>query len=165
MGKTISGQPLGGFHNHDSCCSVRTFKEGGCRVHLPGSAKSAGIWICLSGTAYQNEHAYHDKLCDLLFAWEKGSGATLSAPLELKGGHVDVSHVRKQLQNGADIIDGLLKGIDVSLTPILVHQKITTAESRMLEREKVSFRGRKLPISRVRSEAKVDQLLDGRTAI
>jgi hypothetical protein len=156
--KTSGQQPLGGFHDHDACCSVHTFKEGGCKVLLPGSTKSAGTWICLSGTAYQDQHSFHKKLCDLLFAWEKASGKRVSAPLELKGGHVDVSHVQKQLQNGANLIDDLLKGLDVALTPVLVHQKITTAESRMLEREKVSFRGRKLPISRVRSEARVDQL-------
>jgi hypothetical protein len=154
--------PLGGFAKHKACCSVdsvTSFKEGGCRVTLPGSSKSAGTCICLSGTAYQDEHKFHDKLCDLMFAWEQASGTKVSAPIELKGGHVDVSHVRLQLQNGADIIDALLKDIKVvSFIPVLVHETISPTEKRKLLEQRVSFRGKKILITRVQATSRIDAL-------
>lgn len=158
---TSSGrQPLRGFHDHEDCCAQETaFKEKGCVVYLPKPAKSSAIWICLNGTRYQDRHAFRDKLCDLLFAQEKATGAS-SALLELKGGgNVDVSDVRKQLQHGADVVGDLLKGLDVTLRPVLVLTRgLKAIEARQLLRQRVSFRGKKLPIAPVRSGISIDKL-------
>lgn len=162
MPKTSDEHPLGEFVKHKSCCSigaVSSFKEGRCKVALPGSIKSVGPWICLSGTTYQDKHSFHNKLCDLLFIWERTGGMKVSAPIELKGGHVDVSHVRLQLQNGADIINSLLDGIKtITFIPVLVHETITSTEKRKLLEQRISFRGKQLPITRVQSSARIDTL-------
>jgi hypothetical protein len=156
--------PLGRFHDHEPCCSigaVGTFSEKGGKLYLPSTATSAGTWICLAEKPYREKHSYHDdKLCDLMFAWQKATGTEiLSAPLELKGGGVDVSHVRDQLQAGANIIDDLLIGIrDVSILPVLVHQPFKTAERRMLDQQKVAFRGKQYRIFPLKSGNRIDTL-------
>jgi hypothetical protein len=138
---------------------VTSFKEGGCKVALPGSDESSGAWICLSGTKYQKKHSFNEKLCDLLFGWEQASGTKVSAPIELKGGHVDVSHVRLQLQHGADILDELLKDVKVAtFLPVLVHGTISSAEKRMLLDQKILFRGRRSLITRVPAVARIGAL-------
>jgi hypothetical protein len=158
-------RPLGGFHDHETCCAigpVGTFTEKGCKIYLPSTAKSAGTWICLEEKPYRDRHSFHDdKLCDLMFAWQQATGAqVLTAPLELKGGGVDVSHVRDQLQAGAKIIEDLLTGIkNASILPVLVHQPFKTAERRTLDRQRVTFRGKQYRIFPLKSGNHIDTLL------
>jgi hypothetical protein len=132
---------LAGFAAHKKCCSVSSYAESKCKVALPAND---GTWLCLSGTTYQQKHGFQDKLCDLLFAWEQSREDLVSSPLELKGGHVDVSHV--QQQNGADIIDGLLKGAEAAFLPVLVIRSMPTVEQRMLPKYRINFRGKQFKI-------------------
>lgn len=156
--KKAENHRLPGFAAHQSCCAIQgsTFKEGNCKVILP---RADGTWICLSGTAYQREHSFQDKLADLLYALRQPQGETLSSPLELKGGGVDVSHVQKQLQSGANIIADMLTGIkDVTFIPVLVLQKISESERRTLHKHKISFRGRAYGITTLKSGGSVASL-------
>jgi hypothetical protein len=156
--KASDDHPLGGFADHGQCCLVRvgTFKEGRCKVMLP---QADPTWICLSGSAYQRAHSFSEKLADLLFAWEKMPGLKLSAPVELKGGGVDVSHVQQQLQNGANLIADMLDGIKgVRFLPVLVHHAITEPERRTLRRHPVLFRGRRYEITSLKSGGAVASL-------
>jgi hypothetical protein len=156
--KKAEGHPLGGFAAHQSCCSTRspTFREGHCKVTLPSAD---GIWICLSGTAYQREHLFQDKLADLLYALRNPQGEILSSPLELKGGGVDVSHVQKQLQSGANIITDMLTGVkNVKFLPVLVLKTMSETERRTLHKHKISFRGRAYGIMTLKSGGSVGDL-------
>jgi hypothetical protein len=156
--KASDDHPLGGFAAHDHCCLVRTgtFKDGHCKIALP---QADGTWICLSGTSYQRRHSFTDKLADLLFAWEKAPGLRVSAPVELKGGGVDVSHVQQQLQNGANLIADMMGDIkQVRFLPVLVHQTITEPERRTLRSHPVVFRGRKYEITSLKSGGTVASL-------
>jgi hypothetical protein len=146
---------LGGFSDHMQCCSARTFKEGGCKIVLPGPI---GTSICLSGTAYQSKHGFKDKLCDFLIAWERNAGECLSSVLELKGGDFGVSEVHRQLQDGADIVADILKGIDVKFLPVLVHQRMPTVAQRQLPRYKISFRGKRYGIILVKRDCRIVDL-------
>lgn len=149
--KKTDGHPLGNFPEHGQCCAIKvgTFKDGNCKVLLP---QASDTWICLSGTAYQTEHSFKDKLADLLFAWEKAPDLRISSPVELKGGHVDISDVQKQLQNGADIIAKMLTGIrNVKFAPILVFQTIKTNERRTIRNHRITFRGQKYEITTLKS--------------
>ncbi len=118
--------PLGGFADHHQCCRARAFSESGCKIVMPGQPEA---WICLSGTSYQDQHSFTDMLGDFLLAWERTEGERLSAVIEMKSGSWNVSDVHRQLQNGAVIIDDLLKGIDVSFLPALVHSACPPSSS------------------------------------
>lgn len=158
MSKKAEDHPLGGFADHASCCAIKAsnFKEGNCKVLLP---HGTGVWICLSGTAYQRKHSFSDKLADLLFAWEKSSSVKVTSPLELKGGDVDVSRVQKQLQGGADLIDKMLSEIKgVKFAPVLVFQTISAIERRTIRSHPVTFRGRKYEITALKSGGSVASL-------
>jgi hypothetical protein len=100
--------------------------------------------ICLSGTTYQDEHQWKDKLSDFLLAWKYEVGSLNAAAIELKGGDKSLSDVHSQLQNGAIIIQDLLDGIRVSFLPLLVHNGIRPVQNRQLlyhrEQYRVMFR-------------------------
>ena len=147
--------PLGGFAAHAQCCAAKTFKEGGCRITLPGEIPAV---ICLSGTSYQAGHDFKDKLCDFLLAWERAPAVRRTSVIELKGGHFNISDVRTQLQNGADITADLLTGIDVSFLPVLVHQRMPPVEQRELPKNKITFRGKRYGIFLVKRECEVAAL-------
>jgi hypothetical protein len=97
-------------------------------------------------------------LGDFLFAWERTAGERLSSVIEMKSGSWNISDVHRQLQNGAVIIDDLLKGIDVSFLPALVHKRMPPVEQRQLPRYRVSFRGRNHQIALLRCGGKVADL-------
>jgi hypothetical protein len=149
------GGKLGGFTAHRPCCSIRKFQEGDCKVILPNRA---GLWICLSGTRYQGNHAHTAKLCDLLFIWDRSGKETVSSVLELKGGGVDVTGVVQQLQNGANIVASLVQEADLEFLPVLVHRAISSVQSRELAKRKIKFRGEQIPIALLRCGGKVSEL-------
>jgi hypothetical protein len=122
---------------------------------MPGQSDA---WICLSGTSYQDQHSFTDMLGDFLFAWERTAGERLSSAIELKSGSWNISGVHRQLQNGAAIIEDLLKGIDVNFLPALVHKRMPPVEQRQLPRYPVSFRGRDHRIALLRCGGKVTDL-------
>lgn len=147
---------LKGFADHRSCCAVSKYREGDCKVIFPNRA---GQWICLSGTAYQNNHNYPQKLCDLMFLWNSSSSQFLSSVLELKGGGVDISGAVQQLQNGARIVDELAAGLDMRFLPVLVHRRLAPVQVEALKKGKIRFRGRSVPISLLRCGGKVSDLI------
>lgn len=138
---------LGGFVEHVECCAVLSFREGNCKVTFP--ARNAQ-WICLSGTRYQAAHGHTARLCDLLFAWNRSSTQRLSSVLELKGGGMSVSGVVEQLQQGAQVIDGLLRGVTVTFLPVLVHRGMLPIQVNELRRRKIQFRGAQCTIELAR---------------
>jgi hypothetical protein len=140
----VKGPSLDGLRQHQRCCAVRAFNESGCKVIFP---VSAGAWICLSGTRYQANHKYVDKLCDLLLGWDRAAGGLVCAALELKGGGIDVTGVVKQLQNGADIIDSLFAGERPAFLPVIVHRTMSAVQLRELRKRKINFRGRRRSIT------------------
>jgi hypothetical protein len=126
----------GNFPQHKKCCATRQAKESGCLVVLP---TASATWAAINGTKYQAQHDYHDKLCDLLFAWNRTSDLAASV-IELKSGKLNVDNVVKQLQNGADILDDLLKGLRCNFLPVLIHGPLRTIDVRKFEKQRIRFR-------------------------
>jgi hypothetical protein len=91
-------------------------------------------------------------------SWERSTNERLSSVLELKGGHFNISDVRRQLQNGADIVADLLKGIDVNFLPVLVHQRMPSVELRQLAKNRISFRGKNFRIALLKCGGKLTEL-------
>lgn len=145
---------LGGFPQHRQCCATRHVRESGCSVVLPAPPAA---WAAISGTKYQMQHDYNDKLCDLLFAWNRAADLAASV-LEMKSGKFDVDDVVKQLQNGADIIDDLLKGLACNFLPILIHGPIRTIDVRKFDKQRVKFRNNRVRIELRRCGSKLVDL-------
>jgi hypothetical protein len=143
---------LKGFASHRSCCAITSFQEGGCKIALPNRA---GQWICLSGTKYQDNHKYVEKLCDLMFLWDRSGRRLLSAALELKGGGVDVTGVVDQLQHGADIVADLTIGLKLEFLPVLIHRRLSSVQVDALKKKRVRFRGDPFPIALLRCGGRV----------
>lgn len=123
---------------HQACCSVTRAAEMGCTVVLPSDSRQ---WLCLSGTNYQANHGYSDKLCDFILFWERQPGLLWLATIELKGRSFNARNVGKQLQNGADVAETLLGGKAAKFAPVLVHRAIKTIELRELRKVRIGFRG------------------------
>lgn len=156
MANTEELTALGEFRLHLDCCSVRAFSESGCTVYFP--AAEVG-WRCLSGDRYSTNHSYDAKLADLIFAWRTESNDCLSCVLELKSGGFSVSGVVSQLQNGAEILDRLLRGCaTVKFLPVLIHGRISTVTLRQLGKQKVKFRGKRVGIDLLKCGGRVESL-------
>lgn len=140
---------------HRECCSIRSFHEGGCSVVFPNRQ---GPWHCVSGSRYQRNHGYSDKLCDLMLAWNRPDHGLVASSLELKGGGIDVDNVVTQLQHGADILDDFLEGQQCDFMPVLIHRSLRTVEVRELEGKVINFRRHALPIILRRGRATITDL-------
>ena len=143
---------LGNFPSHKECCAVQGFREGGCSVVFPNRA---GKWLCISGTNYQKSHGYTDRLCDLVFAWNRNDSSLAAAALELKGGGLGVNEVVKQIQHGADLIDDLLGSLPCTFLPVLIHRPLRTIQHRELQRKRVRFRGERFAIALVKDRGRI----------
>ena len=92
------------------------------------------------------------KRCDfVLFLSADGEGV-LTAPIELKSGHVDGSEAAEQLRNGTGFADRASPAKpEPHCRPILFHGKgIHPQQRKALNRSKVTFRGSKLTIKTAR---------------
>ena len=90
-------------------------------------------------------HRIEGKRCDyLLFFCKVDDDSLVAVPIELKGGSVDASDVREQLQGGADFINSLaLQGAKALCRPVLIHQRsLHPKERNELNRHKIRFQGR-----------------------
>jgi len=112
----------------------------------------------MSGTQYQLNHNHNAQLADCLVFWLDASGERV-APIELKGGRVDVSEVRSQLQGAADVIDIVLNDHpEPTFLPCLVSNRVDPMEYRQLGFLRVRFRGVDYPISVTRCGASISAL-------
>jgi hypothetical protein len=145
---------LGNFPQHKKCCATRQARENGCSVIFPSPSS---IWAAISGTKYQEQHNYTDKLCDLLFAWNEMDNLAASV-LELKSGMFDVDSVVEQLQNGAYILDDLLKGLPCNFLPVLIHGPVRTMYIRRFEKKRIKFRNNQVRIELRRCGSKLVNL-------
>jgi hypothetical protein len=156
LSKSDEGEIPCKFEDHRPCCAVLSFRENNCTVTLP---KQSGKWICLSGTRYQDAHSHKEKLCDLLFSWEKSPTEPVCCALELKGGGISVSGVVEQLQQGAAIIESLLPGSQpIPFTPVLVHRGLSSIQVTQLKRQRILFFRKSFSIELMRCGGKVEQL-------
>lgn len=129
---------------HQECCKVTRATEKGCKIVLPGRD---GLWLCLSGTAYQKHHDHDGKLCDLILFWHDTSGRRLISVVELKSGTFRPSEVSQQLQAGAEIAMSMVKNHPgVHFAPVLLHGGLTSMQSRELKRHRIRFATKSLLI-------------------
>ena len=63
---------------------------------------------------------------------------------------MSVSGVVEQLQQGAQVIDGLLRGVTVTFLPVLVHRGMLPIQVNELRRRKIQFRGAQCTIELAR---------------
>ena len=95
--------------------------------------------------------------CDFLFIAEEGNNPGWVAPLELKGGRVDVSEAIKQLQAGASVAEALVsQDLKVNFRPIIASGNIPKAERAALKRT-IRFHGNSMPVRRIRCGAPLIQ--------
>ena len=102
--------------------------------------------------------------CDYLFVAEDDGGrAPWVMPMELKRGRLNVNHVTKQLQAGADLADEWLSdATSFRLVPVLAHGKPMHRQAREnFRRTTVRLRGRKRRIFRIRCGAPLRAALVG----
>lgn len=128
-----------------SCCRRLRAREGDNELRLRGSARGVDI---ASGTLLQRNHQIAGKLCDYIIRRRvPGVPALICCELKSRASHVE--SIVSQLQGGANLIHSNDRGDFMS---VLVHGRgISTHELRILGRKRVSFRGKKYPISVVRS--------------
>ena len=95
--------------------------------------------------------------CDyVLFFVASGAGRLVAAPIELKSGGVDASTATAQLQQGARVVERVVKEVspaesDTVCLPILFHGKsIHPQQRKALNRAKVRFRDQDLTIKTAR---------------
>jgi len=156
LSKRSDGKIPPGIEAHKSCCAVVSFRENNCTVTLP---RQNNEWVCLSGTRFQDAHQHRNKLCDLLFSWEKSPTERVCSALELKGGGISVSGVVEQLQHGAAVIESLLADSGpVPFTPVLVHKGLSSIQVTQLRRQRIIFRRKTFSIELMRCGGKVEQL-------
>ncbi len=110
--------PLPGATGHKRCCAAAAVREHGVVVGLDVAQRRR---ICLDGTKYQSCHAPDLPLADALVFVEHDN-RRFYVPIELKSGKLDVSTVRIQLQNAANLEGdlGWKPGLPVEFRPTLV---------------------------------------------
>jgi hypothetical protein len=143
--------------NHCECCTVTKLEDGRCHVILPPRGETAAI----GGTPYQKNHGYQARLADGIVFWSPADdNIDVAAAVELKSGRVPVSEATRQLQNGADLVDDLSRDVPhVIFMPILTTRRLDTVEHMMIERARVTFRGRRHQIVRVRCGADLSTVM------
>ena len=132
----------------DSCSSKK------CRVYMTDVPFPRVVLDvdCASPPGHSTENQ-----CDyVLFFVASGAGRLVAAPIELKGGGVDASTATAQLQQGARVVERVVKDVapaesDTVCLPILFHgDSIHPQQRKVLNRAKVRFRGRNLTIKTAR---------------
>lgn len=120
-----------------NCCWVDICADQGCAAQLPDVP-----FACLSGTRHQKNHNYRPKLCDFVVFWVTGKVERAIA-VEMKTGRFDLAHAVEQLQNGAQLAEGILgTAHTVTFAPCLFRRdRIRTMEIRQLRKYSVTFRG------------------------
>lgn len=122
----------------------RNCSRDGCRGYLTGIPATRLIWDVDKAVSSSSVR------CDfVLFVFQGNQEKNIAAPIELKSGDVDVSHVVNQLIEGAAIAYRKLP--DAMCVPILIHgKKIHKSQRAKLNREKIPFGNSKLTIKTAR---------------
>lgn len=129
------------------CCTARCVDEG-CELRLPDS----GSFKCLNGSMYQANHDHSGRLADCVVFWASGRSRII-AVVELKTRATDVRRAVSQLQAGADLVCTMLPAAQrarARFVPLLVHARISNIELRSLARLRVTFDGKRYPVSQAR---------------
>ena len=94
-------------------------------------------------------HQWSGSRCDFIifFTGLHGDEVVAAIPLELKSGRADITHVSKQLQQGANFAAAFAPGNTIC-QPVLIHGK--RINLRALNRAKVLFRDRPMTIRTAR---------------
>jgi hypothetical protein len=96
----------------------------------------------MSGTNYQENHNHPAALCDCMLYWSV-DGCDRALAVELKGNQPDIEHARKQMQNGAKVIDAIGEQFVVEFEAVLVSPRLDPMEQKELGRRRITFRGKR----------------------
>ena len=134
---------------HGSCCLTNSYRDHGCTIGVHGIDRNGLVTI--HGDKHQKQHGITGKLCDRLIFGD-GDKAFLCS-VELKGGkNVRVSEAIEQIQRGLDLtIDLLDSDPDWDWYPLLAYRDgITRMGTKLLLSRRVSFRGKKKLVDKVK---------------
>jgi hypothetical protein len=127
--------------SHGQCCSAKQMTEGRCSAIPP-----AEDYFTVSGTAYQENHNFAEKLCDYIVFWNAPNLGESIALVELKGGHVPAK-AAEQLKNGAGIAKGLCENPVRGFAAVLAtNKRIHSIERKFIASQRIYYDGVAYPI-------------------
>ena len=130
-------------------CTVESIRGQGCSVSLDGAPADR---LIIDFDKPGSPLAPNQTRCDYLFLAELANKPGLIYPIELKAGRAGPGDVRDQLQAGANVAARLTPtDCEVKLLPILASGSDKAGRKRI--RAAVLFRGREIPIRRIRCGA------------
>ncbi|MCY3824906.1 MAG: hypothetical protein OXG62_13685 [Nitrospinae bacterium] len=135
-------------------CLTQRCRRPGCGISLKGAPQQR---VIIDFDKPDSPLGERDTRCDFLFVADDSNGPGWVAPLELKGGRVDVSEAIEQLQAGARVAEALVsQDLKVNFRPVLASGNIPKAERTALKRT-ISFHGNSTPVRRIRCGAPLTQ--------
>jgi hypothetical protein len=128
--------------HHCDCCHVSAAAESGCTLVLP----RGGALICISGTAYQNNHGHPGALADHVVFWAREEDCV--AVVELKSKRPSSRHAVKQLANAAKVAEEAIEGLggEPRFAAAILHKGLDSIGKKAIGSNKVSFRGKRYRI-------------------
>lgn len=133
---------------HDSCQASHINKEG-CGVSLQGMPRNR---LIIDFDKPGSPLSQNQTRCDYLLLAEPADKPGFISPIELKSGRASPGDVKEQIQAGTNVAASLLPiNCEVELRPILASHSDKAGRKRI--RATVRFRGREIPIRRIRCGA------------
>ena len=131
-------------------CIVSACSRDGCEVSTGGLTSP---YVIADSDAESLDSAFEGKRPDFVLlhpAMRRGWYKVVAVPIELKSGTVDPVKAAEQLQGGATFADRIAP-VSCQCRPVLIHGRgIPVRQLKTLNRQKISFRGRRLTILRSR---------------
>lgn len=127
----------------------------GCKLDL-SSLSSYEITV-IDADEYAQIRRYSGEICDyfLFFSDERLNASVV----EMKSGKADVSKALKQIQEGAKECEKLVERYNVEFYPMLLAQSIDTAEIKVLQSQRVQFRGKRYFVIQRKCGSKLRDIL------
>ncbi len=124
-------------------CVCRSCHEGGCELVLGSLSKQC---LVVDANKYREQHPdCGSRLCDRFIFHNPSSDGLVLAVVELKSGRVHASVAIEQVENGAKVIECLVRDYRSGrfLPLVLYGRRTPPSEMKVLASRKIVFQGRK----------------------
>jgi len=129
---------------HGRCCCCTGISDGQCSLKPPPSP-----FLILSGSLYQKNHDYSEKLSDAIVMWRDREGEYVVVA-ELKAGNVPRTAVA-QLRNGAEVASEFVGNCSPKFAAALVTKRAPhSLDRKFIARQRIIFAGSAYSIVTVR---------------